>query len=249
MCTGQRLAQPKQAAPLSRSGAVSVQLAPAFLDEMTSCKAEDALSKDVVARAGDGSIDANGNCSFAGNGVSCHFHSGSEFITSSTKEATVGQGELHCIVPSDDPKSPRVYGAHVVCSDPKRSVPAAELAHEHGHGGHEIHAGAACNAGLLGNLASCTSAKCCDDGTLTNAISELERDGKNDVRPDFRICEQTLTIDCSLLENMTAHSPNSPALGGIGKPVFAVTPPKAHTEHAHVASASGHAADKTSSHP
>src|SRR6187399_2549924 len=62
MCGGQRL--PEAAAP-ARSGAVSRQLSPAFLDEMTSCKAEDALPKDVLARAGAGTIDAKGDCSFA----------------------------------------------------------------------------------------------------------------------------------------------------------------------------------------
>jgi hypothetical protein len=215
MCTGQRLAQ---AAAPARSGAVTVQLAPAFLDEMTSCKAEDALPKDLPTRAGNGSTDEKGDCVFASAGVSCHFHSGSEFLLSSTKEEPMGQGEVHCIVPSDDPKSPRVFGAHVTCSDPKLMKVEAE------HGHHEPKAGEACGAGLLTDLAGCQSAKCCDDGTLTNVIGDLVHDGRNDVRPDFRICEQTLTIDCSLLDNMHPHTANAPALGGVGKPVFGVKP-------------------------
>jgi hypothetical protein len=245
MCGGQRL---PEAAPPARSGAVSRQLAPAFLDEMTTCKAEDALPKDVLARAGAGTIDAKGDCSFPSVGVSCHYHSGSEFITSSTKASPAGQGELHCIFPSEDPKSPRVFGAHVTCSDPKRGVPNASLSHAHGD--HEVREGATCDANLLGQLASCTSTKCCDDGTLTGAIADLERDGKNDIRPDFRICEQSLSIDCSLLENMTAHLPNSPALGGVGKATFAVAPPKARPEaHAHMAVAKPQAEDRHPPHP
>ena len=121
-CGGQRLA----AASLPpRAGAVSVQLAPAFLDELPVCKAEDVAPKDVIARAGAGTIDSKGDCVFASIGVSCHYHSGSEFVTTDTKSQVAGQGELHCIFPSDDPKSPRVFGAHVVCSDPARQKPAS----------------------------------------------------------------------------------------------------------------------------
>jgi len=211
MCGGQRVAQ---AAAAPRAGAVSAQLAPAFLDEMTSCKATDVAPKDVIARAGEGSIDAKGDCVFASVGVSCHYHSGSEFVTTSTKAQTPRQGELHCIFPSSDPKSPHVFGAHVTCSDPARGTPTEPSTHA-------VHAGASCNAALLEQLQHCTSSRCCDDGTLTNPISDLVRDGKNDVRPDFTICEQPLTFDCSLLENLSAHAANSPALGGVAKPVFA----------------------------
>jgi hypothetical protein len=217
MCAGQHITQE---GPPPRSGAVSAQLAPAFLDEMPSCKAEDSMSKDLPDRAGAGIIDEKGNCAFASVGVNCHYHSGSEFITSSTKSQPPGQGELHCIVPSSEPKSPTVFGAHVVCSDPNRGKPALE------HTAHEAKTGAACSAALLTELASCRSAKCCDDGTLTNVIGDLKREERNDVRPDFRICEETLKVDCSLLENMTAHTANAPALGGVGKPVFGVAPRK-----------------------
>jgi len=223
MCGGQNLAS--TAAP-ARSGAVSVQLAPAFLDRMDGCKAEDALPKDVISRSGEGKVNEKGDCAFAGSGVSCHYHSGSEFITSSTKEEPLGQGEIHCIFPSDDPKSPRVFGAHVVCSDPSRGKPAAGHAGHEEHGAHQAKTGAACSADLLTALATCSASKCCDDGTLTNVIGDLVHDGRNDVRPDFRICEQTLTIDCALLENLTPHTANAPALGGVGKPAFAVGAPK-----------------------
>ncbi|HET7538544.1 MAG TPA: hypothetical protein VFK05_01685, partial [Polyangiaceae bacterium] len=125
-----------------------------------------------------------------------------------------GQGELHCIFPSDDPKSPRVFGGHVSCSDPKQGMAASEP------GKHEIKQGASCSATLLQQLSHCSSSRCCDDGTLTNPIADLMHDGRNDVRPDFRICESTLTIDCELLANLTPHDANSPALGGVGKPVF-----------------------------
>ncbi|MEI9935758.1 MAG: hypothetical protein WDO69_00905 [Pseudomonadota bacterium] len=210
MCGGQHLAQP---ATVGRSGVASVQLAPAFLDEMTACRPESAVPKDVIARATDGTIDAKGDCVFASVGVSCHYHSGSEFVTMGTKAQTAGQGELHCIFPSDEPSSPHVFGAHLTCSDPARGKPAE-------HESHTAKTGASCSVALLQQLEHCTSSLCCDDGTLTNQISDLVRDGKNDIRPDFRICQEALPVDCSLLENMSPHPANSPALGGIGKPVF-----------------------------
>jgi hypothetical protein len=225
MCGGQHLAL---TTPPQRSGAVSVQLAPAFLDEMSACRAADSLPKDVLARAGEGKINDKGDCVFESVGVSCHYHSGTEFITASTKEEPVGQGEVHCIVPSDDPKSPRVFGAHITCSDPNLGKPAAEGAGHGEHGGHAEHApktGASCSSAILTQLSTCQASKCCDDGTLTNAITDLVKDGRNDVRPDFRICEQSLTIDCSLLDNMHPHTANAPGIGGVQKPSFSITPP------------------------
>ena len=71
----------------------------------------------------------------------------------------------------------------------------------------------------------CPNSRCCDDGTLTGAIADLMQSGQNDIRPDFRICEPPIALDCSLLENLSPHTANSPALGGIGEPVFGVTPP------------------------
>ncbi len=157
-----------------------MQLAPAFLDEMTACGPESVLPKDVIARATEGTIDAKGDCVFASVGVSCHYHSGSEFVTTSTKSEPPGQGELHCIFPSDDPKSPHVFGAHLACSDPAQGKPAE-------HESHVAKVGASCSVALLQQLEHCTGSVCCDDGTLTNQIADLVRDGKNDIRPDFRI--------------------------------------------------------------
>ena len=80
-----------------------------------------------------------------------------------------------------------------------------------------------------------TSLRCCDDGTLTNPIADLQRDGRNDVRPDFRICERALVVDCDLLASLTPHPANSPALGGIGEVAFELSgvasPALARTHH------------------
>lgn len=215
MCGGQHVAV---AADASRSGAVSVQLAPAFLDEMVACKPEDGLPKDAVGSAGAGHINAKGDCEFANAGITCHYHSGSEFITKVTSHQSDGQGELHCIVPSGEPKSPHVYGGHVVCRQ-------HDQGQVHGqHAAHEIKEGASCSSAILAQLGPCNGFRCCDDGTLTNPIGDLTRDGRNDVRPDFRICSDTLEVDCDLLANLTPHTANSPALGGVAEPVFAVTP-------------------------
>jgi hypothetical protein len=215
MCVGQRM---DRASGEPRSGKVAVQLAPAFLDEMTACKAEDAIPKDKIAAAGEGHINAKGDCEFPGAGISCHYHSGSEFISTATSQQTPGQGELHCIFPSDDPKSPRVYGGHVVCKH-------HEQGEVHGqHASHEVKQGAVCSSAVLGQIEPCQSFRCCDDGSLTNPIADLAKDGRNDVRPDFRICSDTLEVDCDLLESYSAHPANSPALGGVKEPVFAVAP-------------------------
>jgi hypothetical protein len=112
MCGGQHVAN---AAQTPRSGATQIQLAPAFLDEIASCKAEDGLPKAGLP-AGEGRINAKGDCEFADVGVTCHYHSGSEFVTSGTSKQTQSQGELHCILPTADPKSPHVYGAHITCA-------------------------------------------------------------------------------------------------------------------------------------
>ena len=226
ICHGQKLA----AAPAARSGAVNAQLAPAFLDEMSACRAEDVPPAAVIARSSDGTINDKGDCVFASSGVSCHYHSGSEFIANESGKQISGQGELHCIFPSDDPKSPRVFGAHVTCRDPKQGTAVSQP------GKHEIRHGASCSAELLQQLSRCSSSRCCDDGTLTNPIADLVHDGRNDVRPDFRICESSLSIDCELLANLTAHDANSPALGGISKPVFVLE----HSAHEKVLASHAH---------
>jgi hypothetical protein len=212
MCRGQRQAQANAA---SRQGPVATQLSPAFLDEMAACRAEDGPPAATIAQAHQGKINAKGDCEFE-NGVACHYHSGAEFVATNVAKQTSGQGELHCIFPSEDPKSPRVYGGHVMC---RKQADGAV----HGHLPHEVKQGAACSAEILKPVAACASFKCCDDGTLTNPIADLVRDGRNDIRPDFRICADVITIDCDLLASYTPHDANSPALGGVGEPVFAAT--------------------------
>jgi hypothetical protein len=195
------------------TGAVQVQLSPAFLEDMAACAAEDALTPEAIA-TGDGKINAKGDCELP-NGVSCHYHSGVEFISKDTSKQTAGQGEVHCIFPNAaDPKSPTVHGAHVVCKN--RTEGQVHGAAE----SHEVKAGASCSAGILAAIRSCGGSRCCDDGTLTGVITDLVKDGRNDLRPDFRICASTLEIDCALLSSYTAHTANSPALGGVGEPVF-----------------------------
>jgi hypothetical protein len=212
MCGGQHVSN---AAQTPRSGATQVQLAPAFLDEMATCKAEDGLPKEGLP-AGGGQINAKGDCEFADVGVSCHYHSGSEFIATETSKQTAGQGELHCIVPSQDKKSPHVYGAHVTCTDHDQGEVHGKLA------SHQVKQGSTCSSEIIEQLRRCQSFRCCDDGSLTNPVADLIRDGRNDVRPDFRICSDTIEIDCELLANFTPHNANSPALGGVSEPVFAV---------------------------
>ena len=202
MCSGQRVAG---ASAVARSGPVNLQLSPAFLDQMPACRASEAFPKEKALAATKGAINAKGDCELASVGVTCHYHSGSEFLNSTTSKQTPGQGELHCIFPSDDPKSPRVYGAHIVCRDKSQGE-----AHGH-HGSHEVHQGAACAPSLVQQLGQCQNFRCCDDGTLTNPISDLARDGRNDVRPDFRICDGTIEVDCADLSTLTAHDANSPA--------------------------------------
>lgn len=210
MCSGQRLSG---AAAAGRSGPSELQLAPAFLDEMAACGSADALP-DRALPTEDGRINVKGDCEF-GNGVSCHFHSGSEFITMSTSKQVDGQGELHCIVPSAEPKSPSVYGGHVKC----RNHPAGEARAR--ATSHEVKEGAACSAGIVQQIQRCSGFRCCDDGTLTAPIADLVRDHRNDIRPDFRICSDVLEIDCELLASYTPHTANCPALGGVVASVFA----------------------------
>lgn len=212
-CHGQRL---KTSGEPPRSGPVDAQLSPAFLDEMSSCKAADLPPTETLAQAKEGKINAKGDCEFADVGVTCHYHSGSEFVTTTDSTQKVGQGELHCIFPSGDAKSPHVFGGHIACRGRTPAKPP-------GHAKHEVKQGAACSAEVLKVLPQCTAFRCCDDGTLTNPIADLVRDKRNDIRPDFRICSDTLEVDCDLLASYTPHDANSPALGGVGEAVFAAT--------------------------
>src|SRR5262245_19995307 len=146
MCSGQHV---PGADAVSRSGPSQVQLSPAFLDEMATCRPADGLPTALIAQAVDGKINAKGDCEYANIGVSCHYHSGSEFVTSREDHQVLGQGELHCIFPSDDPKSPRVYGGHVMCRDHAKGEPHGQPA------AHDVNAGATCSAALLHQLESC----------------------------------------------------------------------------------------------
>jgi hypothetical protein len=186
---------------------------------MAVCQSEDAPPRELIARAPRGQINAKGDCAFAEIGVSCHYHAGEEFVSSATQQQTPGEGELHCIFSSSDPKRPRVFGAHVVCRDHARGEPHGELSHD-------VHAGAACSADLLRDLEPCNERRCCDSGTLTNPIAELEKSHRNDIRPDFRICQDTLELDCDLLAALTVQPANCPALGGVGAPAFVATATK-----------------------
>ena len=195
MCSGQTAIA--QMPP--RTGAVRAQLAPMFLDRMPACSKADAT---FAGTADAGAVNDKGDCGWP-SGVKCHFHFGAEFVMSGEKRPTVG--ELHCIVASDDPKSPRVFGTHFTCKA------GTAVTHEH-----EPHAGAACGAGLLAALATHLDncdARCCDDGTLTTTLDAREKAGTLDVRPDFRVCAKTIELDCSTLATMVGHSAYAPIFG------------------------------------
>jgi len=180
VCMGQGDAPP---ATTPRTGAMSLQLAPAFLDAMPACAAESVAIPASLADPTPGTVNAKGDCAFP-NGVVCHYHHGVEFVDKglATRPSEL---ELHCIFPGTEAKSPTVFGGHFRCE-----LGASE----------EVHDGAACGEGLLPGLqkamASC-DARCCDDGTLTNPTEVRTSAGTLDVRPDFRICRHDLEVDNS----------------------------------------------------
>ena len=179
---------------------------------------------NLIANAGVGKITAKGDCEFAAVKVSCHYHTGQEFLTTAKLAQEKGVGELHCIFPTANDKSPNVFGGPIRCAA-GTSVGGGQAA-VGGHGApagqHAVQVGASCSSKLLEQLNSCANYNCCDTGTLTNPILALESESppRNDVRPNFRICSQVLEIDCSLLSTMTGHDANAPAIGGIGDAVF-----------------------------
>ena len=195
MCTGQM----PEAHASAHTGAMPLQLAPSFLDRMPACSKADLA---FASLADAGAVNAKGDCEWP-SGVKCHFHFGAEFVVSGAPRPPVG--ELHCIVASDDPKSPRVFGTHFTCKV------GTAVTHEH-----EVHPGPACGAGLLSALATHLDgcdARCCDDGTLTTTTAAREQAGMLDVRPDFRICTKTTELDCTTLAAMVGHSAYAPAFG------------------------------------
>lgn len=191
MCSGQTLAS--AAAP--RTGPTDLQLAPGFLDHMPACTAP----APAPLTADAGTVNAKGDCEWP-SGVKCHFHSGTEFVESGAPRPK--GGELHCIFPSSEPKSPRVFGTHFTCKS--------------GSVGKQLQQGAACGAALMTTLAasldSCDT-RCCDDGTLTTTLEERHAAGALDVRPDFRICAKSAELDCSMFTGMIGHSANAPVYG------------------------------------
>lgn len=199
MCVGQTAG----ATTTSRTGETTLQLAPSFLDRMPACGTRDATLPADLAIAAGGTVNAKGDCEYA-NKVACHFHRGAEFVEAGVPRPRAG--ELHCIVPTAEPKSPHVFGAHFTC---KAGTAVATT--------QDIHAGEACGAGLLPVLAAALptcDARCCDDGTLTITADDRRAQGKLDVRPDFRMCAHPLELDCSSLASLTGHTANAPAFGG-----------------------------------
>ena len=215
LCSGQRQPDAKNA---PTSGPVTAQLAPAFLDEMPNCAKTDLPPLDLIEKAANGRINAKGDCEFATIGASCHYHTGTEFTFSNMTRQPPGTGELHCIFPSKEAASPKVFGARIVCRDK-----AQGYVREGQHASHHVRQGDKCDPRILHELKQCSSFRCCDEGTLTNPIGDLIRDQRNSVRPDFRICADVIEVDCSLLVNFTGHPANSPAFGGVGTATFGIT--------------------------
>jgi hypothetical protein len=201
MCSGQT---PESAATATtpRAGEMPLQLAPSLLDHMAPCAKRDASPPPDLVLASAGSVTEQGDCEWS-NGVSCHFHLGAEFVDSRAPRPNVG--ELHCIFPSGEPKSPRVYGTHFTCTR------GTAVSHEH-----DVHPGQPCGANLLRRLSAMMDrcdARCCDDGTLTSSTEARREEGTLDVRADFRICTTTAELDCSMLSTMTGHPANAPRFG------------------------------------
>ncbi len=104
---------------------------------MSACRAEDVPPVEVIKHTSDGNINEKGDCVFT-SGVSCHYHSGSEFIANESAKQAPGQGELHCIFPSSDAKSPHVFGAHVTCRDPAQGMGSSQPGKTRDRGGREL---------------------------------------------------------------------------------------------------------------
>jgi hypothetical protein len=199
MCSGQT---PASAATAStpREGETALQLAPSFLDRMPACPKRDSAPPLALVQASAGSVTPTGDCAWS-NGVKCHFHLGAEFVDSSGPRPNVG--ELHCIFPTDESKSPRVYGTHFTCRS--GSAVSHRLQQEH-----------ACGASLLSTLSATMGhcdARCCDAGTLTDPLDEREDAGTLDIRPSFRICAATVELDCSMFAGMIGREANAPRFG------------------------------------
>jgi hypothetical protein len=201
MCSGQT-ADSTATSTTPRIGAMPLQLAPSLLDRMAACTTQDATPRPDLVATGGGSVTTKGDCEWS-NGVSCHFHLGAEFVDSRAPRPRVG--ELHCIFPSGEPKSPRVYGTHFTCKA------GTAVSHEH-----DDHPAQPCGANLLPTLAAtmgACGARCCDDGTLTSPAEARRAASTLDVRPDFRICTTTAELDCGMFAGMVGRTANAPVFG------------------------------------
>jgi len=183
-------------------GGNAQQLAPAFLDHMASCQASDTGPVDSLWEAAkDGEIiPGKGDCQFD-HGISCHFHTSMEFVSSTKlKDDEHAVGEMHCIVPSAHGNSPTVYGTHVRC----RAGTSPESGSK------------ACSKELveiLDNNHCHDGWRCCDNGTLTKPVGK-QTPAELKLRPDFRICQdEAVEVDCGLFHNMHGHTANVAALG------------------------------------
>lgn len=205
MCSGQT--DLGDISELSRTGDMSLQLAPMFLDQMAPCRKADRLPPDSQVQAKAGVVTAKGDCDWVETGVSCHYHKGVEFVDS-TDQKRPKLGELHCVFPvANDKDSPRVYGGHFSCKAPdgKKQEVAAGL-----------NVGASCGAGLLTALRDELTRKdvrCCDDGVLTATLDQREAAGILGLRPDFRMSMTPMELDCSSMRTMEGRSANAPKYG------------------------------------
>jgi len=169
---------------------------------MASCQASDTGPVDSLWEAAkDGEIiPGKGDCQFD-HGISCHFHTSMEFVSSTKlKDDEHAVGEMHCIVPSAHGNSPTVYGTHVRC----RAGTSPESGSK------------ACSKELveiLDNNHCHDGWRCCDNGTLTKPVGK-QTPAELKLRPDFRICQdEAVEVDCGLFHNMHGHTANVAALG------------------------------------
>jgi hypothetical protein len=199
MCSGQ-IPAAQAAASTPRDGATELQLAPGLLDRMAVCAPHDVTPPADLVDAHAGSVNAKGDCEWP-SGVKCHFHRGAEFVDSRAPRPKAA--ELHCIFPSSEPKSPRVFGTHFTCK------PGSSASRE-------VRPGEVCGAGLLSALATmmpACDARCCEAGTLTTTLEERRNSKTLDVRPDFRICAASAELDCGMFAGMIGRSAYAPLFG------------------------------------
>lgn len=177
------------------------QRAPSFFSKMAVCRPESTRpALELVTPAGSGRINDKGSCAFE-SGVTCHYHTAKEFLSEASEQQEQGVGELHCIVPTDDPQRPVVYGSQVKCRGAANSGGSAPPSGQ-------------CSSELMEVFSRCEQWRCCDRGTLTNPLVAQSAEMQG-LTPDFRICTTPdLEVDCSLFAPMRGQPGNAPALGG-----------------------------------